>query len=231
MQRRDAQIGEQDRRGEPEPAAAPLAEQHAAEQRRPQDVADRRQDAAQDLGLHQVAQREPVGGEYGVEGVSGALEGGEAGADGGAQYQAVPQAAHPQSPADQDQGGQLGRLLDQADAQVRPGRGREQAGLQDGGAEYADEAADAEAAEDPVGAEAGGVAFVRPGRHGDRDEEAAEQDDRRHQVAVPGEEGDGDGRDPQQQSAEEDPGPLGGAGRGAYGRGGEVGGVAVSGHR
>ncbi len=95
VQRRDAQVGQQDRRGEAEPAAAPLAEQHAAEQCRPQDVPDRGQDAAQDLGLHQVAQREPVGGEYGVEGVPGALEGGEAGADGGAQHQAVPQAAHP----------------------------------------------------------------------------------------------------------------------------------------
>ena len=78
VQGRDQQVEAKHRAGQPQPATARRGgEQRPAKDRGPQPVPDRGQDAAQDLGLDQIDQRQAVAGEQGVEGVAGAFEGGE----------------------------------------------------------------------------------------------------------------------------------------------------------
>jgi hypothetical protein len=98
-------------------------------------VAERGQQPAQDFGLDQVLQRQALHGEQGVEGVPGALQGGEPQADGGPEHDPVAHAVAGQPPGQQPQGGQLDRLLDQPHTQVGGHRRLGEEGrLQDRGA-------------------------------------------------------------------------------------------------
>jgi hypothetical protein len=205
VQQRHQHVRPNDGTVEPQPAAAGgHTEQRPPEDRRPQPVPDRGQDAAQDLGLDQVQQRRTAGGEQGVEGIAGALEGGEAEPDRRPEHDPVAHGVATQPPGEQPQRGQLGRLLDEPDPDVGgAGRLPQERRLQDRGAEHAKDPAVDEGGEDALGGDdlirvAEGV-----GDEGDRDQEAAEQDDGRDQVGVAGGEGHHHRGHPQPKAAQE----------------------------
>ena len=221
----------QDGAGEPQPAAPRgRREQCGAHDRGPQPVPERCQDAAQQLGLHQVRQREPGGGEQCVEGVAGALEGGEPEADRGAQDDAVPHGVAGQPAREQPQHHQLHGLLDQPDADVGQAGGLpEERRFQEGCTQHTEQASVDERREDALGGDDLVSAPEGVGDEGDRDEEAADQDDRRDQVGVPGHEGDHHGCHPQPEAAGEHPPPARPGPRTLHGRAGTEGRLRVGG--
>jgi hypothetical protein len=203
MQQCHHQVPADQRAGQPRPTGAGGGvEQHPAQDRGPQPVPDRRQQAAQDLGLDQILQRQPLHGEQRVERVPGTLQGSEPETNGGSEHHPIAHAVAGQAPGQQPQGGQLDRLLDQPHPDIgQPGRLPQERGLQDRGAEHAQRPAVDEGGEDPLGGDdLVGVVLEGVDHEGDRDQEAAEQDDGRDQVGVAGREGDHHARHPQQQT-------------------------------
>jgi hypothetical protein len=99
---------------------------------------DRREQAAEHLGLDQADQRQAVGGEQRVERVPGALQSGEPEADHRAQHDPVPHGVAGQTAGEQPQRSELDSLLDQADADIAQwGRPPEERRLRQGGGEHA----------------------------------------------------------------------------------------------
>jgi hypothetical protein len=205
VQQRHQHVRPEDGAAEPQPAVAlGDTEQRPPEDRRPQPVPDRGQDAAQHLGLDKVQQRRTAGGEQGVEGVAGALEGGEAEPDRRPEHDPVAHGVAGQPPGDQPQRGQLGRLLDQPDPDVGgAGRLAEEGRLQHRGPEHAQHPAVDEGGEDALGGDDLVGVAEGVGDEGDRDQEAAEQDDGWDQVDVAGGEGHHHRGHPQSQAAHE----------------------------
>src|SRR5262249_27592806 len=142
VQQRYQYIPEDEARADMEPAAASGVEEHSAQDARPEPVADRGQDAAQQFRLDQIGQRQALDREQRVEGVAGALEGGEAEADRGSQYDAVAREVGSQTARDEPERSQLAALLDQADGDVGlQGLVAKQRRLQEGGAQHTQNAA------------------------------------------------------------------------------------------
>ena len=105
----------------------------------------------------------------------------------------------------------LHRLLDEPDPDEHPQRGMEQVVLHHRGAEHAQYATGQEAAEDHVHAQVAAVVLVRPQHEDDRDQEAAEQDQRRQQGGVPGRVRDERAERPEREPAPQAPPPQAGA--------------------
>jgi hypothetical protein len=212
VQQRHQQVRPDDGAAEPQPAAAGGdGEQRPPEDRRPQPVPDRGQDAPQHLGLDQGAQRRAAGGEQGVEGIAGALEGGEAEPDRRPEHDPVAHGVAGQAAGQQPQRGQLDRLLDQPHPDIgRPGRLAQEHGLQHRGAQHTEHPAVDEGGEDALGGDDLVGAAEGIGDEGHRDEEAAEQDDGRDEVGVAGGEGHQHGGHPEPEAAQEQvqPGSL-----------------------
>src|ERR1700730_1930145 len=104
MQHGDRQVNEEEPPGQGQvaPPRGPF-EEHAPEDRGPEPVAERSEDATQNLGVDEAEQRQAARREEGAEGVATALEGRETGADGGAEDDPVPYPEVAQTPADEDQ--------------------------------------------------------------------------------------------------------------------------------
>jgi hypothetical protein len=100
-------------------------------------MADRRQDAAQYLGLEPVPRRQAGSGEQRIEGVASAFKGREAQPDRGAEHHSVAHGVAGQATGEQPQHGELDALLDQPDTKVdRPELLTEKRRFQDRGPQH-----------------------------------------------------------------------------------------------
>jgi hypothetical protein len=116
MQGRDAEVRQDQPTGDREAPRGRGGEEHAAQDRRPEAVPDGAEQTAENLGLDDLHQRQPVDGEQGGEGVPGRLECRESEADRGTEDHAVAYGPGDQMPGQHGQGQQLDRFLDQPDA-------------------------------------------------------------------------------------------------------------------
>ena len=172
--------------------ALPAREERAAEQRRPRDVPEGREQRARGLGLQDAADGLVVDVvEHRLQRVARALEGREARPDDRAEDHPVARLAPAQPAPDGDQDAGLADLLDDADREEGPGGRGQQVGLEQRRPDDRERPGAQEAEHDPLGRQVAlPPAREREGDHRRGDQEAADHDDRRHEDGVAGELGD-----------------------------------------
>src|SRR3954452_21466964 len=194
--------------GDQEPVAAAAGEQQRAGDRGPHTVSERGQQTPQQLGADQVDEGQAVHGEGRHEGVPGRFEGGEAQPDGGSEHGAVPSRPDPQVAGAEGESDQLGRLLDEADAEEHPPRRPQQVALRERRGEHPEHTPDDEHPEQQLRGDLVGTASLeRPRDERDRDQEATKQHQRGDEQHVRGGVGDHDREHPEQEAPPEDPCP------------------------
>jgi hypothetical protein len=104
-------------------------------------VPHRRQQAPDQLSLHDLDDRQAVHREESGEGVAGGLEGGEAEPDGRAEDHPVAQRPGAQVTSQYHQRAEFHRFLDQPDAEEQPRRRVQQVRLEHRGAQHTQDAA------------------------------------------------------------------------------------------
>ena len=167
-------------------------------------MADRGEDAAKHLRKDQVGQRQPVRREKGDERIAAALEGSKPKADGRAEHDPVSSRVPLDPDRDEQQRQNFRELLDQADTDVDKRAVLQQPCLQKRSRKHAEHASVKEGDEDTLRRNGGAGQMIEVvDDRGRRDQKAADEDDSWDQVGVSGQTRHQDGKDPQNEAAEE----------------------------